>query len=444
MALAASLLPGFQYEILSGPYEGETVTIVDNTVFPPGHEHQRKIVVRDPLGGEFYILPRLLADQPVGLPQVASVPTPPAMALVVNRSNETEEEYNSVLTPESVITQPVIPMPVLDVRSGRQLVNPITDPMDPRLDRFRPSKAVVKRYEQRTMTNGQSDVDFMLTFTEDEYRNENDGRPANIMIKGDTQSGKTMLVDVLAVKWSEKMGYEKPMPVFTLSGSSGVTDFDLFGQTTSYTDPETGIEMLIWLPGMAALAAQCGGILYLDEVNAMGERVTSSLHPLADHRHYFVNRNKAVWVDGAFMPEVVSAHMDLWIVATFNEGYRGMGDLNEAFINRFRTIRWGYDQAVEQKLIHSAAIRLLGDALRTSRDKNSIRTPVGTAALMRLERDVNTFGPVLALEVLTGTFKAQEVSVVEQIITDRSIIVLLNEELRQKRIEDRNRGVAAD
>jgi hypothetical protein len=443
MALAASLLPGFQYEILSGPYEGETVTIVDNTVFPPGHEHQRKIVVRDPLGGEFYILPRLLADQPVGLPQaMAPVPTP--QALVVVRGDDTDEERDSILTPESVITQPVAQMPILDMRSGLQLINPITDPMDPRLDRFRPSKAVVNRYERRTMSNGTEDVDFMLTFTSDEYRNENDGRPANIMIKGDTQSGKTMLVDVLAVEWSKKMGYDKPMPVFTLSGSSGVTDFDLFGQTTSYTDPVTGIEMLVWLPGLAALAAQCGGILYLDEVNAMGERVTSSLHPLADHRHYFVNRNKAVVVNGAIMPEIVSGHMDLWIVATFNEGYRGMGDLNEAFINRFRTIRWGYDSAVEQKLIHSAAIRLLGDALRTSREKNAVRTPVGTAALMRLERDVNTFGPPLALDVLVGTFKQNEVEVVQQIITDRSIIVLLNEELRQKRIEDRSRGVTAD
>ena len=32
----------------------------------------------------------------------------------------------------------------------------------------------------------------------------------------------------------------------------------------------------MWLPGVVDLAAQVGGILYLDEVNAMGERVTSS------------------------------------------------------------------------------------------------------------------------------------------------------------------------
>jgi hypothetical protein len=46
---------------------------------------------------------------------------------------------------------------------------------------------------------------------------ENEGRPANIMLKGMTQSGKTMMVEVLAVLWAEKMA-TPPMPIFTLSG----------------------------------------------------------------------------------------------------------------------------------------------------------------------------------------------------------------------------------
>src|SRR5262245_31725919 len=61
MALAAQLLPGFQYEIVGGPLEGEVVTIVDNKPFPDGDPQgrQRKITVQDPFGGEVYILPRL-------------------------------------------------------------------------------------------------------------------------------------------------------------------------------------------------------------------------------------------------------------------------------------------------------------------------------------------------------------------------------------------------
>jgi AAA domain (dynein-related subfamily) len=438
MALAASLLPGFQYEITGGPLEGEVVTIVDNTPFPDGDSEgrQRKITCLDPEGREFYILPRLLGNNPVGMAGAPAAPVAaPVTATVQDLSHEVQGGDPSGI---------VVTMPVIDVRSGVQLVNPITDPMDPRLDHFRPSKSVVKRYMNREMpaSAGKSltDIEFLLTFTNDDYRAENDGRPANIMLKGDTQSGKTLAVEVLAVEWAKQMGYDKPMPIFTLSGSSGVTDYDLFGQTTSYTDPTTGIECLVWLPGLADLAAQCGGILYLDEVNAMGERVTSSLHPLADSRHHFVNRNKAVSRGGTIMPEIVSAHMDLWIIGTYNEGYRGMGELNEAFINRFRHIRWGYDANVELKLIKSAAVRLLGDALRTSRQKNALRTPIGTAALQKLERDIETFGPVMGLEVLIGMFKMGEQDIVSSIIEDRSIIVLLNEEQRQRRIEDRQRG----
>lgn len=436
MALAASLLPGFQYEIVGGPLEGEVVTIVDNIPFKDGDPHgrQRKITCLDPMGAEFYILPRLLGDSPVGMAgAVAAPPVATAPAIIPNPA----------LAAQVNLTNPMVattPAEIAAVVAGDGVAVPITDPMDPRLDHLRPSKNKAKRYLSREMANGDSDIDFLLQFTNDDYRAENDGRPANIMLKGDTQSGKTMLVEVLAIKWAEKMGLPKPMPIFTLSGSSGVTDYDLFGQTTTFTHPDTGVESLVWLPGIADLAAQCGGILYLDEVNAMGERVTSSLHPLTDFRHLFVNRNKAVLRGGQFMPDVVSAHMDLWIIGTYNEGYRGMAEMNEAFINRFRHIRWGYDANVELKLIHSAAVRLLGDALRTSRAKNAIRTPIGTAALQRVERDIESFGPVLGLEVLIGMFKSGEQEIVSSIIEDRSIIVLLNEEQRQRRIEDKQRG----
>ena len=111
--------------------------------------------------------------------------------------------------------------------------------------------------------------------------------------------------------------------------------------------------MLIWLSGVVDLAARCGGILYLDEANFMGERVTSSLHPLADHRHHFINRNKPVYKDGQFMPETVTGHLDLWIIATINEGYRGTGNFNEAFAGRFENVLWGYNDEVERILVKS-------------------------------------------------------------------------------------------
>jgi MoxR-like ATPase len=340
--------------------------------------------------------------------------------------------------PVATAPQPVTVAPTVKVLTeGYTEYSPITDPMDERLDHLRPSIAKVKTYVNRIMAGGMTDVDFLLTFTEDAYRDENQGRPANIMLKGDTQGGKTFLVEVLAVAWAFKLGYPKPMPIFTLSGSSGVTDFDLFGQPAPYYDPATGTEHIVWLPGVVDMAARVGGILYVDEANALGERVTTSLHPVADHRHTFTNRNRPVKVPGdGFMPETVVTNMDLWIIGTFNEGYRGMSDMNEAFTNRFRHIEWGYDKKVEQALVASPAISLLADALRTARAGSKLRTPVGTAALQRLDLDVQSFGVDLAIEVFVSAFKTNERDIVRQIITDRSVATLLNEEVRGRNLQD--------
>jgi hypothetical protein len=425
MALASSLIPGFKYRITRGPLAEEIVTIVDNVAFPDGDPEgrQRKITVAGPTGDILYILPRLLDERPQGLdhndhaPVVIHAPAPQPVAVA-----------------SEAVASNVTPIQGRTLTAATVIAQPITDPMDSRLDHLRPNRAKVRRYISREMSNGMTDIDFLLTFTSDVFRETNEGRPANVMLKGDTQSGKTFLVEVLAVAWADLLGLPKPMPIFTLSGSSGVTDFDLFGQTTSFTDPNTGIEALVWLPGIVDLAAQAGGILYVDEVNALGERVTSSLHPLADHRHFFVNRNKPVLRGGQFMPDTVTAPMDLWIIGTYNEGYRGMGEMNEAFVNRFTHIAWGYDKEVEAKLITSPAIRLLGEALRTARQANQLRTPTGTAALQRCEVNVAAFGIPLGMEVFTGMFKNNERAVVESIIEDRSILVMLQEEQRQARL----------
>ena len=444
MALAASLLPNFQYAISGGWEEGQVVTIIDNTPFPDcqdvlntprgesslhklGLPHDctdpegkaRKIRVRMEDGTEALMLPRLLGKDPVGV-DVQAVDN-----FVAESLNQPMPAIQLLPDADKLAASPTS----MVVRPNE---SPITDPMDPRLDHLRPSRTKLRHYIKRDMPNGMTDIEFLLTFTTDKYREKNEGRPANIMLKGDTQAGKTMLVECLAIAWADSLGLPKPMPIFTLSGSSGVTDFDLFGQTTDYQGN------LVWLPGIVALAAQCGGILYTDEINALVERVTTSLHPLVDYRHQFTNRNKAVWKNGQIMPEVVTAHADLWCVGTYNEGYRGMGEMNEAFINRFRHIPWGYSEKVERKLVPSQAVRLLGEAVRTARASNQrgLRTPVGTAALTRLCEDVDAFGIEMGLDIFVGMFKSSEADVVREIIDGRSVRALLQQEAMAASDED--------
>ena len=447
MALAASLLPGFSYRIKPNQRgAGDVVVIVSNKPFPDGHAEQRKIPVRLADGTVVTILPRQLDDQPVLTPAFtntsdavnADIVTEALVDLIEEARNEPEALPVEIdYQPVPPVAEAVAPLSIVDGivdSEGRlirgRVINPIEDPMDPRLNHLRPSRTKVKRYIKRIMDeNGMTDLDFLLIFQSDDYRIANEGRPQNIALKGDTQSGKTFLVEALAVAWADALGLPEPMPIFTISGSSGVTDFDLFGQTTSYADPETGRAELVWLPGIVELAAQCGGILYLDEMNAMGERVTSSLHPVIDHRHMFVNRNKPLWRDGQFMPATVTASLDMWVVATYNEGYRGMGKMNQAFAERFEHILWDYDPAVENKLVKSPTVRLLGEALRNARKASEIQTPIGTSALQRIQRNVHAMGAELAMRVLLGKFDVSERDVVQAIIVDRSIILMLREEL---------------
>ena len=444
MAKANYLIPGFQYRITSGLLAEEIVTIIDNHPFPDDDTQgrQRKITVKFSDGNVDYILPRLLSDEPLGIDSPAIKGAP--VQTVVQAATETLVEepvapiHTQVVAQSDDTVTVLNPMTGLPITVSKVAVTPIDNPMDPRLDHLRPSRAALKHYINRTMMNGMVDTDFLLTYTNDFYRARNEGRPASFMLKGETQGGKTLLIQVLAILWADAMGLPKPMPIFTLSGSSGVTDYDLFGQPVTYTDPDTGVDRLVNLPGQVTLSAQCGGMLYLDEINMMGERVTSSLHPLCDHRHTFTNRGKAVLKGGVFLPEYVTAHPDLWIVGTYNDGnYRGSGDMNEAFINRFRHIRWDYDEGVEEKLIASPAIRLLGTALRNARRNNTkgFRTPVGTAALMRLEEDVQQLGVDLGVEVFKGMFKHTEYDTVSEII-DVRIVTMLQEERNQAELNE--------
>jgi MoxR-like ATPase len=185
------------------------------------------------------------------------------------------------------------------------------------------------------------------------------------------------------------------------------------------------------MEGIVSLACRVGGILYLDEVNAMPGNVTSALHPVLDDRRQFVNIRKPVPDGhGGFAPEVVNVSTDLWVLCTYNPGYAGMGKTNEAFANRFEWLTWDYDEDVEKRLIKSPAIRLLGQALRVARDNRAVTTPVGTSALQRLERNIARLGLDYSLWSFLGQFTSKaEKAKVQTLIDERSIRAMLEAEI---------------
>jgi hypothetical protein len=405
MAQLKNLTAGQDYPVKSGEYAGKTATVLTVEFEPDGTEHARKILVSID-GEQVYILPRLIDDGTL---------TP----------------GEALRTAQQVILQSAVPAaspfptarPVTVTAEAQQEQYPLTSPDDPRLDAYRPdpNDPEIKGYISRTLPGGIVDTDALLTYWREKK---------NVLLVGDTQSGKTLLVRVLAVLAAKEAGYEKPFPVFTLSGSDGITNYELFGQSVPYVNPVTGIEELVWLPGVVSLAAAAGGFLYIDEASALEPRTTQALNPLCDARRHFVNYARPVKVPGdGFVPEVVEAHPELWIIGTYNEGYAGTGRLNEALVNRFVTLPWGYDSSVEEKLIASPTVRLLAEALRTARDNRQIGSPVGTSLLQELQSRALASGAAFALWAFTGSFPGRDRERVEAIIQERSILSLLNAEV---------------
>lgn len=402
MAAAEQLVPGFNYRVVSGPLTGETVTVITNKVFPDSDPRRRKVTVEFD-GAKAYVLPRVLAD----LPEAVTGDT------------------------QSTSGEPVAIDPEILQVSLSTVSEPITDPMDPRLDHLRPSKAKVRRYINRMMVNGKTDVEVLLAYASDEFRSDNDGYPVPFALKGPTQSGKTLMVAVLAVKLAEVNGMPKPYPIFTLSGSAGVTDFDLFGQQVSMVDPHTGRDRIVQLPGTVDLAAHAGGILYIDEINAIAGRYTTSLHSILDHRHEFTNRGKAVTKGGQVMPEFVKCHEDLWVITTYNEGYEDMQKMNKALHQRFDHIQWGYDEDVERKLVKNENLHRLAAAFRMAYTNRKINIPVSTALLQRIQRNISVQGVVMAMEIFLGMFDERHRPVAEEILNAQSITAALLEDEKQ-------------
>lgn len=389
---------GQELVVRSGEYANHTVTVLDPTV-PPDHladpERRRKVEVEihgaGPNGSDFrtFILPRVLGD-----------PNAP----VVVRA----QSADLTIVSRGEVLQSV----------------PITDPMDPALDEFRPSANIVKQYISRTVPGGMTDVDFLLALRDD--RNS-DGYSPNVALVGETQSGKTMLVQVLAVLAAERDGLPKPYPIFTLNGSMGITSYELFGQTSAVIID--GRETLVWMDGLVPRAINCGAFLYLDEWNAVAPQQATALHPILDDRREFINYQKAVPDGhGGFRPEIVKAHPNTWTIATINPGYKGTQTMAEASTNRFRWLPWDYDSATEESLIPSPTVRLVGEALRRARAERILTVPIGTSALQRFNNDCARYGVNNALWVFSGMFPPNERARFDAIMADRGFVDLLKAE----------------
>lgn len=223
-------------------------------------------------------------------------------------------------------------------------------------------------------------------------------RGVNILMMGDTGSGKTL--------FGEAYASHKQRPYYSIPCDVSIDPSALFGRM----QPTDTVGKYEWQDGPATqvvrgpcgLADKCkdptcmAGVLNFSEVNFMPPKIAASAYPLLDGRRYIPLL--------AHKGEIVRAHKGLVIIADMNPNYRGTMELNEAFKNRFEhKLKWGYDPEVEETLVKSPTLRLLASKLRAMNGVE-LQSPVSTNMLMEFEAFAKNGN--LGLEFATHNFLA--------------------------------------
>ena len=211
----------------------------------------------------------------------------------------------------------------------------------------------------------------------------------NILIEGGAGSGKTISAQSYAS--SRKMRY------FNISSSNGIDPSQLFGRWIPRADGQ-GYR---WQDGAVTLLVRFGGVLLINEVNFLPERVSTVLYSLLDYR-----REIQLLENGG---EVIKAHPDLLIIADMNYGYRGTHELSQAWNDRYSIkLEFPYDRAIENKVVGNKALLSLADNLREMYDQQELSTPISTRSLVAFMRNTSRFGLDFAIASFCNGFNKEE------------------------------------
>jgi len=251
-----------------------------------------------------------------------------------------------------------------------------------------PDPKWAKEYINRYFDDGKSDFEIY------DYALEND---INVLIEGGAGSGKTMSV----IAYASTRNYR----YFNVSSNAGIDPSQLFGRWIPRDDGQ-GYR---WQDGAVTLLVRYGGVLLLNEVNFMPERIMTVLYSLLDDR-----REIQLLDNGG---EVIKAHPDLLIVADMNAGYRGTHELSQANNDRWKVkLEFPYDKRIESKLIKSKTLLELAHKLRDQYDREEISTPISTRGLVAFQKNAVGLGLNLAIASYVNGFDKDERSAVRMSI----------------------------
>jgi len=211
----------------------------------------------------------------------------------------------------------------------------------------------------------------------------------NLLIRGHAGSGKTVCV----MAWASSRGYK----YYNVSANVGLEPSHLFGMWI----PTEQAGVFRWQDGPVTTLVREGGVLLLNEIDFMPERITTVLFGLLDDR-----REIQLLENGG---EVIKAHPDLVVIGDHNPNYRGARPMNQAWKDRFQH-KWEfeYDKAIERKLIPSPALLEVATKLRANADKGELDTPISTRSLVAFCNNVKNIGLDYAIDNYVNGFLDDE------------------------------------
>lgn len=194
----------------------------------------------------------------------------------------------------------------------------------------------------------------------------------NVLIFGPTGSGKTM--SALAYASTRNLDY------YNISSHNGSEPSEWIGRWIPTPDGHYK-----WQDGAVTQIVRNGGVLLLNEVNFLPERVTTAIFSLLDdRRHLQLMGNNG---------EIVHAHPNLLIIADMNPNYRGTRPMNEAFKDRWaHKLEFDYDPTIERRLIKAKSLLEMAKALREGGERREIMTPISTRSLVTFSNNIHKLG----------------------------------------------------
>lgn len=236
----------------------------------------------------------------------------------------------------------------------------------------------------------------------------------NVLLEGPTGPGKTSFALAYAAKHQ--------MPFYPIPSNVGVEPSQLFGKFIRVEDGSW-----VWFDGGVTAIVRDGGVLLINEINFLAERIATVLFGLLDKRREVILLDHKGERVRAHRPPQVAGARPCWcsdgakcpperavlVAADMNPDYEGTRPLNRALRNRFALqIEWGYDRLVEEKLVKS---RVLLDLAYKMRGEGTYETPISTNMLQEFEAFVDAFGVEFAIANFTQHFSTDERSSVAEV-----------------------------